>query len=202
MSFNAGSLLWDAPPTRTLSDWIERAKSCIVDFDVEETKRRYAFQPYARMREDNGTNNASIHNFPFAARRSLSRSVDNSDHSEPSDNNADLILRDGSCRATIADYKAHYRLNIGLYCQEFAIDDTAIDLLVRFVNSFPDVFNLGLSWGGVNGYTVKGIQPGRLTCTDGFWNQRYAGASWNYALYPGEQLTEQLLHESSDRPMQ
>lgn len=162
--FNAGSLLWTSPPTQTFRDWIKIAKDCIIDFDVEETKKQYALQPYARIREGDQTCDSA---FPFTS----------GTHCD--------VNYNYSCHVTIADYKSYYRLNIGVYCQEFAIDDAAIDLLIRFINANPGVFNLGLSWGGVNGLTVKGIQPGRLASTDGFWNQRYVGASWRYDLRPG-----------------
>jgi len=92
---------------------------------------------------------------------------------------------DKSC-STIEDYQEVYQLNIGVYSQEFAIDEVAADLLCRFVNEHSDVFNLGFSWGGVNGVTVKGIQPGLFTSTDGLWNQRYVGKSWNSNLVPGD----------------
>lgn len=38
---------------------------------------------------------------------------------------------------------------------------------MKYVNSNLHVYDLGLSWGGINGLTVKGIQPGRFTATDG-----------------------------------
>jgi hypothetical protein len=99
-------------------------------------------------------------------------------------------FRQGSQTSTIKHYKDKFRLSIGLYCQEFAIDEAAISLLVKYVNDNLDVYDLGLSWGGVNGVTVRGIQPGRYTLTDGFWNQRYAGESWNYLRYADECITE------------
>ena len=88
--------------------------------------------------------------------------------------------------STIQAYQKHYDLQIGLYCQEFAIDDGAIDLLVRFVNRNSDVYKMGFCWGGVNGVTVAGIQPGRFTSTDGLWNQRYLGKKWNSSMWPGD----------------
>jgi hypothetical protein len=94
----------------------------------------------------------------------------------------------GIC-STIQEYKEHYNLSIGLYVQEFAIDETAISLIVKYVNSNSHVYDLGLSWGGINGLTVKGIQPGRFTATDGLWNQRYGGMPWNKELEPSHDLT-------------
>jgi hypothetical protein len=172
--FNAGSLLWDLPMIQTLQDVVRFARSCSVDFDVQKV-RNYAFRSYARMGQGRGSNNVTDEDFLFFT-------------SEDIENSTDTAAADARTTAvsTIADYKDHYRLNVGLYCQEFAVDDAAIDLLIRFVNSYPDVFNLGMSWGGVNGYTVKGIQPTRFTNTDGFWNQRYCGEAWDYSLKPGD----------------
>jgi hypothetical protein len=73
---------------------------------------------------------------------------------------------DGVC-STIQQYKEHYQLSLGLYVQEFAIDEVAISLISKYVNNNLHVYDLGLSWGGINGLTVKGIQPGRFTATDG-----------------------------------
>lgn len=86
----------------------------------------------------------------------------------------------GSQTSTLKSYKEKFGLSIGLYCQEFAIDEAALNVIVKYVNENADVYDLGLSWGGVNGITVRGIQPGRFTLTDGFWNQRYAGETWDY----------------------
>jgi hypothetical protein len=69
--------------------------------------------------------------------------------------------------------KDYYDLHIGMYCQEFGTDEAAIQLLAQLVNEHPDIYDLGLSWGGVNGITLQGIFPGRFTSTDVFWNQRY-----------------------------
>jgi hypothetical protein len=99
--------------------------------------------------------------------------------------------------STIEMYKNKYKLSIGMYCQEFAIDETAIDLVARFVNSNKELFDLGLSWGGVNGITIKGISPGRFTSTDGFWNQRYIGEIWNYNLRPESMDRDKLRAEAA-----
>jgi hypothetical protein len=87
-------------------------------------------------------------------------------------------------RSCLHDYKDRYNLSIGVYCQEFSIDETAVQTLVKLVNQNPCLYDLGFSWGGVNGITIKGIAPGRFTKTDGYWNQRYIGETWNYDLYP------------------
>jgi hypothetical protein len=86
--------------------------------------------------------------------------------------------------STIEMYKRHYQLSIGVYCQEFAIDETAVDLIANFINDNTDIYDLGFSWGGVNGVTIRGISPGRFTSTDGFWNQRYIGEVWDPNLAP------------------
>lgn len=93
---------------------------------------------------------------------------------------------DNSLPNSIKSYKTKFELSIGLYCQEFAIDETALNIIVKHVNDNPDIYDLGLSWGGVNGVTVRGIQPGRFTVTDGFWNQRYASTPWDYTKSPEE----------------
>lgn len=80
--------------------------------------------------------------------------------------------------ATLQDYKRHYQFSMGIYVQEFAIDEAAARLLVELVNRHPDLYDLGFAWGGINGMTVRGIQPGRFTSTDGYWNQRRVGKRW------------------------
>ncbi len=87
----------------------------------------------------------------------------------------------GSC---LQDYKERFNFQIGVYCQEFAIDEAAVQILVKLVNQNPVVYDLGFSWGGINGITIKGIAPGRFTRTDGYWNQRHIGQNWNYDLQP------------------
>lgn len=87
----------------------------------------------------------------------------------------------GSC---LQDYKERFNFHIGVYCQEFAIDEAAVQILVKLVNQNAALYDLGFSWGGINGITIKGIAPGRFTRTDGYWNQRHIGQSWNYDLRP------------------
>lgn len=89
-----------------------------------------------------------------------------------------------AAQSPLQSYKLQYGFSIGLYVQEYAIDDAAATLLTDFVNRNPNVFDIGLCWGGVNGVVPRGIQPTRLTCTDGFSNQRYAGAAWDFASCP------------------
>jgi hypothetical protein len=90
----------------------------------------------------------------------------------------------GRSGSTIEDYKRRYNLSIGMYVQEFAIDEAATNILVRLVNDNPQIYDLGLSWGGVNGITLRGIRPGRFTDTSGFWNQRHLGALWDSSRQP------------------
>lgn len=93
---------------------------------------------------------------------------------------------DGSnSRSTVRAYKEAFDLSLGLYCQEFAIDDAAVNLLVKEVNRTDTVYDLGLSWGGLNGKTIlRSSRSGIFTSMDGLWNQRYAGRKWNPKLYP------------------
>jgi hypothetical protein len=86
--------------------------------------------------------------------------------------------------STIEDYKRRYNLSIGLYVQEFAIDEAAANILVQLVNDNPQIYDQGLSWGGVNGITLRGIRPGRFTDTSGLWNQRHLGAAWDSSRRP------------------
>ncbi|KAL3938359.1 MAG: hypothetical protein SGARI_001768 [Bacillariaceae sp.] len=80
---------------------------------------------------------------------------------------------------SLHDYKRVYRFSMGVYVQEFSIDEAAARLLIEHVNRHPDVYDLGFAWGGVNGMTVKGIKPGRFTSTDGLWNQRHVAKLWD-----------------------
>lgn len=160
--FNAGSLFWNS----LLNDG-DSSPLC-ASFDVEKAKLQYKFQSYARVRRRDGD-------------RATSDAEDHLDH-------LPTFLNIGG--STIQEYKEKYNLSIGLYVQEFAIDDAIIDLLVKYVNMYSDVYDLGLSWGGVNGVTVRGIQPGRFTRTDGFWNQRYIGKCWDVTRYPSTSTTQ------------
>lgn len=64
-----------------------------------------------------------------------------------------------------------FGLSIGLYMQEFTINDAAADLVVKLANENSHVYDLGLlSWSAVNGITIWGIQPGHFTSSDGQWN--------------------------------
>ena len=85
-------------------------------------------------------------------------------------------------QSTLAAYTEKLDLKIGLYVQEFGIDEAALNLLVHYANENPNLLKHGITWGGLNGVTVKGIQPGRFTCTDGFHTQRYAGRSWDSSM--------------------
>mmetsp|Transcript_33766 Transcript_33766/g.66721 ORF Transcript_33766/g.66721 Transcript_33766/m.66721 type:complete len:840 (+) Transcript_33766:439-2958(+) len=161
--FNAGSLLWEKSRKE---DIVSTSRKALYEFDIDSTKLCYTLQPYAFFKEC----------------RDKEKSSEESRPKFPHQHHY-TWLSDQKC-STIQDYKEAYELNIGVYAQEFAIDEVAADLLCRFVNEYKDVFNLGFSWGGVNGVTVKGIQPGRFTSTDGFWNQRYLGNSWDPNIYP------------------
>jgi len=50
------------------------------------------------------------------------------------------------------------------------------------VNEHPSIYKLGLAWGGLNGYTIKGVQG------DGFWNQRYVGRNWDNTARPTQKM--------------
>ncbi|KAL3812203.1 hypothetical protein ACHAXA_009677 [Cyclostephanos tholiformis] len=183
--FNAGSLLWDYPNVYDL----EVVKNILGHrfhpfFDEQGIKEGYHFKPYAK------TIQSSLASPKYNRRNydSESETCDESTFDDGESNASDLFARllisntkkkslsgtdfvfeeapDGDC-STIQQYKDYYQLSIGLYVQEFAIDEVAISLIAKYVNLNLHVYNLGLSWGGINGLTVKGIQPGRFTATDG-----------------------------------
>lgn len=190
--FNAGSLLWDFPNVYD----VDVLKNIIWHrfhpfFDEQEIKVGYRMKPYAKI----VGKSSSLVGPPVSAsarRRCDSESETYCDESTLDDGdstNSDIFTRlliadtkkkslsevdfvyeeppDGTCCSTIQQYKDYYQLSLGVYVQEFAIDEVAISLIVKYVNSNSHVYNLGLSWGGINGLTVKGIQPGRFTATDG-----------------------------------
>jgi len=188
--FNAGSLLWDYPNLYAMdslkSILCHRLHPC---FDEHNIKEGYRLKAYAR----------TFKNSPQQS-ESEAETCDESTVGDGDSLDTELFTRlivadtkrkaladpgqfayeevpDNIC-STIQEYKEHYQLSIGLYVQEFAIDEVAASLIVKYVNSNPHVYDLGLSWGGINGLTVKGIQPGRFTATDGLWNQRYCGMPW------------------------
>mmetsp|Transcript_26181 Transcript_26181/g.62210 ORF Transcript_26181/g.62210 Transcript_26181/m.62210 type:complete len:1015 (+) Transcript_26181:173-3217(+) len=202
--FNAGSLLWDYPD---LSD-----SSVVGDilwhrlhpyFDKQEIKEGYRFKPYARIKSRGGSSSSrsqhrsesvtcddsTLWDEESITSKSLFTKLMVSDRKRRSLCEIDFAFEElppGVTCSTIQEYKEHHQLSLGLYVQEFAIDEVAISLLVRYVNTLGrEVFDLGLSWGGINGLTVKGIQPGRFTATEGFWIQRYTGMPWIRKLKPG-----------------
>jgi len=188
--FNAGSLLWDYPNLYAIdslkSILCHRLHPC---FDEHNIKESYRLKAYARITRHSPQQSESE-----------AETCDESTVGDGDSLDTELFTRlivsdkkrkaladpgqfnyedtpDGIC-STIQEYKEHFQLSIGLYVQEFAVDEVAISLIVKYVNSNPHVYDLGLSWGGINGLTVKGIQPGRFTATDGLWNQRYGGMPW------------------------
>lgn len=92
---------------------------------------------------------------------------------------------------TLWAYKENLGLKIGVYVQEFGIDEAAVNVLVQFVNENPDLFENGFCWGGINGVTVRGIRPNRWTSTDGLTTQRYAGVSWDPSLSVEDVVVQQ-----------
>lgn len=87
------------------------------------------------------------------------------------------------CMACIQDYQKHFNLNIGLYLHEFDIGVEEIDVMSKFVNRHSDIYRLGLAWGGLNGYTLRGLKG------DGLWSQRYVGRAWDFKAKPQAQMT-------------
>jgi len=210
--FNAGSLLWDYP------DW---GKSDVVKsilwhrfqpcFDGQAVKEEYRLKPYAKTTTPSraSSKKTTIPDSDTEGGDESTLALDDDGDSLTSDLFARLVVDDrkkkslsdcdfvyeettDSICSTIQQYKEYYQLSIGLYVQEFAIDEVAISLIAKYVNSNLHVFDLGLSWGGINGLTVKGIQPGRFTATDGLWNQRYGDTPWQRDLKPGDRLGKEV----------
>mmetsp|Transcript_18871 Transcript_18871/g.31190 ORF Transcript_18871/g.31190 Transcript_18871/m.31190 type:complete len:745 (-) Transcript_18871:168-2402(-) len=96
------------------------------------------------------------------------------------------LKEDRGGRSTIKGYRDRMNLKIGIYVQEFGIDEAALNMLVKYVNNNPDIFEHGFSWGGINGVTVRGIRPARWTSTDGLHTQRLCGLSWDPMRFPDE----------------
>ena len=76
----------------------------------------------------------------------------------------------------LEDYQKRFELNIGLYVQEYAIGPDEINSLVQLINDHPDLYSLGLAWGGLNGHTLSNANG------DGYSSQRYVGSEWMYTL--------------------
>ncbi|KAL7549887.1 hypothetical protein ACHAWF_016373, partial [Thalassiosira exigua] len=205
--FNAGSLLWDYP---NLYD-AEVVKSILWHrfqpwFDEREIKEGYRLKPYAKTTkssrsspkhqllsesESETCDESTLDDGDSITSDSLFTGLLIAEQKKKAQSKMEFAYEealDGVC-STIQQYKEYYQLSIGLYVQEFAVDECAISLIVKYVNSNLHVYDLGLSWGGINGLTVKGIQPGRFTATDGLWNQRYGGMPWRSDLKPSSVLS-------------
>jgi hypothetical protein len=159
---NAGSLLWE-PSAGSVATKV--VKTLCTPFDPEDVKNNYKVLSFG---------------LPPLPSTAWPQAASNDDNSNNNNTGGTFSLSS----STLAAYKKKYQLSIGLYCQEFAIDEAAVNLLAKLVNGHPEIYNLGLSWGGVNGITLRGISPGRFTATDGFWNQRAIGSPWDYSLTP------------------
>ena len=199
--FNAGSLLWDRVNMKNLWDVLEALRTrCWDTFDVTKAKGQYSLMPYSEImhgpkehtklqqQEERGAEWSSTNGSFDSTGDATNTSYADDNLSDSSDLYRPMLSNKVQAQprrsSTIQDYKDFYCLSIGLYLQEFAVDDAAVNFIVRHVNANPHVYDLGLSWGGVNGITVRGIQPGRFTNTDGFWNQRYAGQTWDGSVFP------------------
>ena len=182
-SFGCRSLLWDYPNLYDIDDIKNivghRMQIC---FDVEDIKQSYRLKPYAKttqpmqfspksqiISDDESETCAESMDDGASLESDLFTKLIVADRRQKSLSITDFMYEEapGGVCSTIQEYKNHYQLKIGLYVQEFAVDDAAISLIVKYVNANPHVFDLGLSWGGINGLTVRGIQPGRFTATDG-----------------------------------
>jgi len=82
------------------------------------------------------------------------------------------------CKATIEDYKMKFNLNIGCYIQEWAVDAKKYACIVEFFKKYSCIYNLGLSFGGINGKFIIG------STGDGFSRQRIMGRIWDPTVKP------------------
>jgi hypothetical protein len=76
-------------------------------------------------------------------------------------------------------YKQHYGFRLGVYVQEYDIDDRAATMLMEATNNNADVFDLGFSWGGLSGKAASGIEPSLMDATVGESKQRFVGDQWD-----------------------
>ncbi|GMH95780.1 hypothetical protein TrVE_jg12749 [Triparma verrucosa] len=86
--------------------------------------------------------------------------------------------------STVQDYVEAFSLTVGLYVQEFSIDESAAELLINHANENQHVFSRGMAWGGIGGMTISGVQPSMLQNTDGLWAQRLCGRGWDEEKHP------------------
>lgn len=190
--FNAGNLFWEKPESIgeyiRLGSEIFLSAMALAPFDADQAKKSYKFQSFSRINKVSRNDELHLHDHD----KDNDINMNNFNHIKIKSSQKNVTINyekdfesDGDSCSTIQEYKDHYNLSIGLYVQEFAIDASAISLITQYVNENPHVYELGLSWGGINGLTVGGIQPGRVTNTDGFWNQRYGGVRWNSSKHPG-----------------
>jgi len=183
--FNAGSLLWDGRREREgINSWYRDIALLLQSFDCNEMKRNYQILPFAQCSSNTTTSSTNTNNDITTATTTTPKETRKEQHRQEESEKEEQIRDQYDYTSTIESYKKRYNLSIGLYCQEFAIDDGAINCLVKLVNDNSSVYNLGLSWGGINGITINGIKPGKFTNTDGFWNQRYIATLWDYELSP------------------
>jgi len=161
--FNAGSLFWNHP-VESLSAFAQMICTSLGQYDIEKSKKQYKFQSYARVKHSKSRNSKDY----LAMKEDSTSSISSADIPNGSSETKDKEIRfqEGN-GSTIQQYKEHFGLSLGLYVQEFCVDDKIMELLVEYVNKNEHIYDLGFSWGGVNGMTVKGIQPGRVTSTDG-----------------------------------
>ncbi len=77
------------------------------------------------------------------------------------------------CKSTSEDYKTRFDLNIGVDVQESDTSPRVLDAVVRFVNDHRITDNLGLAWGGFDGWTLASLTG------DGYGRQRFVGSKWD-----------------------
>jgi hypothetical protein len=71
----------------------------------------------------------------------------------------------------LRQYKRYYGFHLGVYVQEYDIDDRAATMITELTNANRDVFDLGFAWGGLSGRTAGDIEPSLTNATVGMGAQ-------------------------------
>ncbi|KNC48384.1 uncharacterized protein AMSG_04833 [Thecamonas trahens ATCC 50062] len=79
----------------------------------------------------------------------------------------------------LADLKQAYALHIGLYTQESDLDFAAARIIFELADARPDLFDLGLAWGGLAAAAAADILPSFVKGTIGTMTQGVVGKGWS-----------------------
>ncbi|GFH51249.1 serine threonine protein phosphatase [Chaetoceros tenuissimus] len=114
--FSGESLFWNYPGGQ-----IDLFKNA---FGAEDVKRRYKFQPDARIKTDENKHEEK------------KKTTKYDDIQIIYDDSGDRILYLEGSSSSSQQYNEHYDLPIGVYVLEFAIDERSMDLLVKYFNTY------------------------------------------------------------------